>query len=112
MSACFRICAIGVAVLLPTHAAIAGAPTSLGDNLVKLAAERDIVILYAPELVAGRSGRVLPPGLSARAAIEALLIETGASVREVRRGVFVLEKRGDAASPRPMAAREDARTHP
>ena len=46
---------------------------------------------------------------AARAAIEALLVETGASVREVRRGVFVLEKSSGAESPRPMAAPEDAR---
>jgi hypothetical protein len=67
MSACFRTCVIGVSLLLPAHAAIAAAPVSLGDRLTKLAAEMDIVILYTPDLVVGRSGRAPPPGLPARA---------------------------------------------
>ncbi|WP_454715820.1 TonB-dependent receptor [Caulobacter segnis] len=107
MSPCFRTCVIGVA-LFSAHSAIAGAPSNLGDSLVKLAAERDIVILYAPGLVAGRSGRIPPPGLSSRATIEALLVGTDAGVREVRRGVFVLERRGDAKLPRPTLPSEDA----
>jgi iron complex outermembrane receptor protein len=107
MSACFRTCVIGVSLLLPAHAAIAAAPVSLGDRLTKLAAEMDIVILYTPDLVVGRSGRAPPPGLPARATIEALLIGADADVREVRHGVFVLERRDAVAPTRSAGGLED-----
>lgn len=91
MSSCLRNCLIGGA-LLAASGATAGTPAGLGESLTKLAAERDVVILYAPELVAGRPGRAAPRGLPVRATLEALLAGTGTTVREVRRGVFVLER--------------------
>lgn len=103
MSSCLRTCVIGVALLV-APGAMAASPAGLGESLTRLAAQRDVLILYAPDLVAGRPGRAAPPpGLSPRAAIEALLVGTDARVREVRRGVFVLERIGSPSAVPPPA---------
>lgn len=77
------------------------APVSLAESLNRLAAEKDVVILYAPELVAGQKGRVPPKGLSVRSSIEMLVAGTSVSAREIRRGVFVLERKEVAPSRSP-----------
>ena len=94
---------IGVA-LLAASGAIAGTPAGLGESLTRLAAERDVLILYAPDLVTGRPGRAPPRGLPVRATLEAMLAGTGATVREVRRGVFVLDRAGSSRPPGAPAA--------
>jgi iron complex outermembrane receptor protein len=99
MPSCFHACAIGVALLAVSPEAFASSRVGLGESLTRLAAERNVQIIYAPALVAGKSGRTPLRGVSTRTAIESLLAGTDASVREVRRGVFVLEPR--KASPLP-----------
>ena len=76
-------------------------PLSLAESLNRLAAEKDVLILYTPDLVAGQKGLAPPKGLSARSSIRMLVAGTDVSAREIRRGVFVLERKDAQLSPSP-----------
>jgi TonB-dependent receptor len=73
-------------------------PVTLAESLNRLAAERDVVILFPPDLVKDRPGRTAPRLVPTRRAIEILLAGAPARTREVRRGVFVLERLPSPAS--------------
>ncbi|MGH1560667.1 TonB-dependent receptor plug domain-containing protein [Caulobacter segnis] len=74
-------------------------PATLAESVMAFAAERNLVIAFDTATLAGLPARVAPRGLSPRQTIEALLAGTPVSVREVKRGVFVLL----AATPSPIA---------
>jgi len=73
-------------------AALAGErpPATLAESLVTFAARHNVQVLFENATVAGLPGRLPRKGLSPRQAIETLVAGSGISVREVRRGVFVL----------------------
>lgn len=89
--------ALGLLMLAAPCGALA-TPLTLGERLNQLAAERDVLIFFPPDLVADRMGRPTPRSASTRQAIQILLAGAPARVREVRPGVFVVE-RADPASP-------------
>ena len=107
MSSRLIIPALGIALLATPVDARAGQP-GLGESLNRLAAERDVVILFPPDLVANRPGRTAPRFVSTRRALELLLAGASVQVREPRRGVFVLER----ATPAPRAVAEPAAPTP
>ena len=78
-------------------------PVTLADSLNRLAAERKVVILFPPDLVKDRPGRTTPRFVSTHRAIEILLASAPAVGREVRRGVFVVE-RAPASAVVPLAS--------
>ena len=78
MSSRLIIPALGIALLATPVDARAGQP-GMGESLNRLAAERDVVILFPPDLVANRPGRTAPRFVSTRRALELLL--AGASVQ-------------------------------
>ena len=91
--------ALALAVVAAPGWALA-APVTLAESLNRLAAERDVVILFPPELVKDRPGRAAPRFVSTSRAIAILLADSPARGREVRRGVFVVER---VSSPAPVA---------
>lgn len=80
------------------------APVTLADSLNRLAAERNVAILFPPDLVKDRPGRSTPRFVSTRRAIEMLLTGAPAVGREVRRGVFVVERAPSPAGAPPPPA--------
>lgn len=60
MPACLHACPIGVALLAAASAASTSPRLGLGEALTRLAAERNVLIIYAPELVAGKRPRPRP----------------------------------------------------
>jgi hypothetical protein len=109
MSPVLLPCTIGLALLAASSGAQAG-PSGLGESLTRLAAERDVQILFPPDLVVDRPGRKTPRFVSTRRAIEILLADAPAQVREVRRGVFVLERSASVVPDRPPSWETPART--
>jgi TonB-dependent receptor len=89
---------------VPATASAAGRPPqrpseTLADSVMAFAARHNVQVLFETQALAGLPGRRARPGLSPRQAIESLVAGTDVSVREVRRGVFVLS----TAAPRLVA---------
>ncbi|HJV42702.1 TonB-dependent receptor [Caulobacter sp.] len=85
-------------------------PITLGDSLNRLAAERDVLIFFPPDLVADRTGRPTPRAASTRHAIQLLLADAPARVREVRPGVFVVERASPVSPAQPASGAALAET--
>ncbi|PIB92855.1 TonB-dependent receptor [Caulobacter sp. FWC2] len=109
MSPTLLPCTIGLALLAASSGAQA-AQSGLGDSLNRLAAERNVQILFPPDLVVDRAGRKPPRFVSTRRAIELLLADAPARVREVRRGVFVVERSAAVEAVRPKLPEPQTQT--
>ncbi|USQ96593.1 TonB-dependent receptor [Caulobacter sp. RL271] len=97
-----------LAAVPATARAVERPPATLAESVMALAAERNLVIAFDTATLAGLPGRVAPRGLSPRQTIETLVAGTPVSVREVKRGVFVLLAGGPktVATPPPPSAPE------
>ena len=80
-------------------------PQTLADSVMAFAARHNVQVLFETEVLASLPGRRVRPGLAPRQAIQNLVAGTDVSVREVRRGVFVLSAVASRSAPsRPSPA--------
>ncbi|SFJ98190.1 TonB-dependent receptor [Caulobacter sp. UNC279MFTsu5.1] len=81
--------------------------SELGSALTRLAVERDIQILFQPNLVEGLAAGPVRRGASLDQALAAIVGRQGLKIRKVRAGVYAVEPEVRAAAPPPPSPEPD-----